>query len=177
MDDEATFLDAIEADLQADAPRLVYADWLDRQGEQQRAEFIRLGVALARENPEIPAWTFRAIPRVYRPQALGLFGTWDSREAFHDFVFTPVGQQLYTRSAELCRLAGYFDLWPAAFYRRGFLECVHAPDLNAVTPEGHLREYLHAQAGPLRVTVRAGQRLAIRRWLLLPNLAMVERSS
>jgi uncharacterized protein (TIGR02996 family) len=31
-----------------DAPRLIYADWLDEQGEAERAEFIRVQCALAR---------------------------------------------------------------------------------------------------------------------------------
>jgi uncharacterized protein (TIGR02996 family) len=31
-----------------DAPRLVYADWLDEEGQAERAEFIRLSVRLAR---------------------------------------------------------------------------------------------------------------------------------
>src|SRR5262245_31292460 len=36
-----------------DAPRLVYADWLDENGDADRAEFIRLHVQLARE-PDAP---------------------------------------------------------------------------------------------------------------------------
>src|SRR5262245_18950992 len=36
-----------------DAPRLVYADWLDENGDPARAEFIRLHVQLARE-PDAP---------------------------------------------------------------------------------------------------------------------------
>ena len=40
-------LDAILADPADDAPRLVYADWLDENGQAERAEFIRLQVALA----------------------------------------------------------------------------------------------------------------------------------
>src|SRR5579859_4433991 len=31
-----------------DAPRLVYADWLDEHGQSGRAEFIRTQIALAR---------------------------------------------------------------------------------------------------------------------------------
>jgi uncharacterized protein (TIGR02996 family) len=34
-----------------DAPRLVLADWLDDDGQHERAEFVRLQLALARSEP------------------------------------------------------------------------------------------------------------------------------
>jgi uncharacterized protein (TIGR02996 family) len=46
-----------------DAPRLIYADWLDEQGEADRAEFIRLQIREARmavHDPELPAIRARA---------------------------------------------------------------------------------------------------------------------
>src|SRR5262249_9709898 len=43
------FLRAICAAPDDDAPRLVFADWLDENAEPERAEFIRLQVRLARE--------------------------------------------------------------------------------------------------------------------------------
>ena len=46
-DDERAFLDAVHADPSADAPRLIYADWLDENGEPERAEFIRVQCELA----------------------------------------------------------------------------------------------------------------------------------
>jgi uncharacterized protein (TIGR02996 family) len=54
-----TILDAPDDD----APRLVYADWLDEQGEADRAEFIRLQVREARmaaDDPERPGVHARA---------------------------------------------------------------------------------------------------------------------
>ena len=42
------FLQDILAHPDDDAPRLIYADWLDEQGESERAEFIRVQIALAR---------------------------------------------------------------------------------------------------------------------------------
>ena len=45
MDDEP-FLRAISAAPDDDAPRLVYADWLDEHGQPDRAEFVRLQVRL-----------------------------------------------------------------------------------------------------------------------------------
>jgi uncharacterized protein (TIGR02996 family) len=51
----AAFLDAVCAEPDSDAPRLVYADWLDDNGQSDRAEFIRLQVrlaGLAEDDPE-----------------------------------------------------------------------------------------------------------------------------
>src|SRR5438067_6215579 len=48
MPTEEAFIQAIVADAEGDAPRLIYADWLDEQGESERAEFIRVQIALAR---------------------------------------------------------------------------------------------------------------------------------
>jgi uncharacterized protein (TIGR02996 family) len=46
MSDEAAFLDAIRSAPADDAPRLIYADWLDEQGDA-RAEYVRLAHAVA----------------------------------------------------------------------------------------------------------------------------------
>lgn len=47
MDTEEVFLKAVIADPDDDAPRLIFADWLDEQGQGERAEFIKLQVELA----------------------------------------------------------------------------------------------------------------------------------
>jgi uncharacterized protein (TIGR02996 family) len=44
------FLDAIVADIDDDAPRLIYADWLDEQDNGDRAEFIRIQCERARRS-------------------------------------------------------------------------------------------------------------------------------
>jgi uncharacterized protein (TIGR02996 family) len=51
---DKAFLEAIVADPEDDAPRLIYADWLDEQGDGPRAEFIRVQCALARLAEEAP---------------------------------------------------------------------------------------------------------------------------
>lgn len=43
----ADFLAAIRAEPEDDAPRLIFADWLDENGEPERAEFVRLQIELA----------------------------------------------------------------------------------------------------------------------------------
>src|SRR4051794_18097538 len=48
MNERAAILRAVCDDLAADAPRLVYADWLDDHGRAARAEFVRVQVARAR---------------------------------------------------------------------------------------------------------------------------------
>src|ERR687897_647125 len=48
MDLHRAFLDDIIASPEDDAPRLIYADWLDENGDEARAEFIRLQVARAK---------------------------------------------------------------------------------------------------------------------------------
>jgi uncharacterized protein (TIGR02996 family) len=60
--EEAAFLKAIAADPEEDAPRLVYADWLEENGQPARAELIRVQVRLARmsdNDPDQPALAVR----------------------------------------------------------------------------------------------------------------------
>lgn len=52
MDPHADFLSTIIAAPVDDAPRLVYADWLEENGQPERAEFIRVQIELA--NLECP---------------------------------------------------------------------------------------------------------------------------
>jgi uncharacterized protein (TIGR02996 family) len=49
--DEESFLRMIEADRQDDATRLIYADWLEENGQAEKAEYLRLHV-------EFDDWTF-----------------------------------------------------------------------------------------------------------------------
>lgn len=48
MSDEAAFLTAIRAQPSDDTARLVYADWLQEHGQDDRAEFIRVQCEIAR---------------------------------------------------------------------------------------------------------------------------------
>lgn len=54
--DGQQLLNAIIANPDDDAPRLIYADWLDEQGDDERAEFIRASIELAklRADPRRP---------------------------------------------------------------------------------------------------------------------------
>ena len=54
MSDATALLAAIRAAPDDDAPRLIYADWLDEHGQPERAEFIRVQIELARhESPTL----------------------------------------------------------------------------------------------------------------------------
>src|SRR5262245_43085265 len=54
MSESAALLAAVLADPDDDAPRLIYADWLDERGQPERAEFIRLQVEHARLSKHAP---------------------------------------------------------------------------------------------------------------------------
>jgi uncharacterized protein (TIGR02996 family) len=47
VSDEEALLRAIWAEPDDDAPRLVYAEWLEENGQSERAEFIRVQCVLA----------------------------------------------------------------------------------------------------------------------------------
>src|SRR3954462_12824674 len=51
MNTERAFLDDIIASPEDDAPRLIFADWLEDHGDPDRAEFIRLQVELEKLPP------------------------------------------------------------------------------------------------------------------------------
>ena len=53
MPERKQFLAAIRAAPDDDAPRLIYADWLEEQGETGRADFIRFGVAAGEWGPHL----------------------------------------------------------------------------------------------------------------------------
>jgi uncharacterized protein (TIGR02996 family) len=53
---ERSFLHDILENAEDDAPRLVYADWLDDQGRVERAELIRVQCELARLDRYDPLW-------------------------------------------------------------------------------------------------------------------------
>jgi uncharacterized protein (TIGR02996 family) len=84
-------LSAIVANHEEDAPRLVFADWLQEAGDEERAEFIRDQIALERAYPK------------YRD------------EAFRELTFTPDTHDQYERTRRL--LASNAQKWLAGFPR------------------------------------------------------------
>ena len=72
--DEQPFLDAIFARYHDDGPRLVYADFLDAAGDPERAELVRVQLALARlteDHPRRPSGCRAFQPtQTFRPTAI-----------------------------------------------------------------------------------------------------------
>lgn len=110
--EEAAFLDRVCADPDDDAPRLIFADWLDERGDP-RGEFIRVQVALAR----LPAGDRRRDTLVDREAALlaryharwsdplkGIAGWTEFRRGFVDTVNID-GRSFLRRADDLFRLA------------------------------------------------------------------------
>jgi uncharacterized protein (TIGR02996 family) len=60
------FLDDICANIDDDTPRLVYADWLDENGQEARAEFIRVQI----ERMRLPEWDIAQVRLRHREAEL-----------------------------------------------------------------------------------------------------------
>ena len=91
----ADFLRLILADPDADGPRLVYADWLDDQGQLARAEFIRVqcaAAALPADDPRLDALRARAEVLLEQHRfgwgepLAGLATRWDWHRGFPEMV-------------------------------------------------------------------------------------------
>ncbi len=53
-DEERGLLEAIRAEPEEDDARLVYADWLEERGQDERAELVRVQLAIERDGPSEP---------------------------------------------------------------------------------------------------------------------------
>jgi uncharacterized protein (TIGR02996 family) len=71
---QEAFLQAIVEDPRDDVTRLVYADWLEENGQPERAQFIRAQVALATAAPDDPRR--KALEREERKLLRGRKATW-----------------------------------------------------------------------------------------------------
>src|SRR3954462_7787220 len=116
--EEAAFLDRVCADPDDDAPRLIFADWLDERGDP-RGEFIRVQVALAR----IPPGDLRRDTLVDREAALlaryhapwsdrlrGVAGWTEFRRGFVETVNLDA-RPFMRRAAALFRLPPVRNVW------------------------------------------------------------------
>jgi uncharacterized protein (TIGR02996 family) len=72
MTDAAAFIAAICADPSDDAPRLQYADWLDENGQGERAEFIRVQCRYAVLFPRYTSGRLSASEEIEAEQLSGL---------------------------------------------------------------------------------------------------------
>jgi uncharacterized protein (TIGR02996 family) len=69
-DEQRAFWAAIREAPEDDAPRLVYADWLEDHGDPERAEFIRVQCALAKLGPDRRKGRKERVPLEAREKAL-----------------------------------------------------------------------------------------------------------
>ena len=105
MTETLDFLAAILAAPNDDSLRWAYADWLDEQGEGERAEFIRVQLVLTTMQPGTVVWDMRdAFLRRERELLETCGGVWN-------------GELLEAVGVE----PGVFGLGP---YHRGFIETV-----------------------------------------------------
>lgn len=130
MSEGAAILRLIDSTPDDDAPRLVYADWLDEHDDAERAEFIRLECELARQT----TWTqerrnqeerIGALWQKHARKWLGPFllgdGQWESRRGFPEQL-TWLGaagplQTYLSQMAEYDALEGTDLLPPGIFLR------------------------------------------------------------
>jgi len=105
-----SFLDAIRGRPDDDAPRLIFADWLDEQGDP-RGEFIRVQCALARQPGfDQPGQPFGIDLSSLLGIPAGLLGHADVfRRQAADAVNDPRGQALEAQSHRL--LEQHLDAW------------------------------------------------------------------
>jgi uncharacterized protein (TIGR02996 family) len=145
------FLRAICAAPDDDAPRLVYADWLDEHGHPDRAEFIRKHIAGARDRDvhELGCQVlFRAKGRAWVAGLPGTVGLWA------EFVASSVPRP-NARHLEIGGESGRVDTWvecepvltdwergfPAAIYVQGDTDLffAHLDEVREFVPVRRLR--------------------------------------
>lgn len=115
MSDEATFVAAMAADPDNDLPRLVFADWLDENGQSERAAFIRLQCGSTRDDPASEGRANELLNTHYRQwgepfQPLG--GQIGYRRGFPSFLETDLARLV--EHAHLLALAPEWEVQPTA---------------------------------------------------------------
>src|SRR5262245_59425637 len=151
---ERTFLPAILANPDDDAPRLVCADWLEEHGDPARAEFIRVQCQLATMPSYDPRWSLlssreKTLLEAHAGKWLGPLAHIEDRAANIDERWT------FQRG---------FVEW-ASLAAQTFLE--HGEELVELTP---LRRVHLLRAGPLLKDVLASPQLTrVRELSLVDN--------
>jgi|GEM_PF-2289826 len=142
------FLSAIKANLEDDTPRLVFADWLQENGDEERAEFIRLQCQLEHVHPQ---WKHLAIERELHPtdQHPAHERPYPDRLADPDrWLLSDEQVQAATRQRELriahCDRWAPFPEWThrlVGSFRRGFM-CLFVPTAKQWLQDGEMIRHL-----------------------------------
>lgn len=116
--EEAALLRAVLGRPDDDVPRLVLADWLDEHGQPERAEFVRFGCELARQDAEDEAANrLGTNPLRGRERSL-LLDHWKTWVPWAD----------HGSSFEVILSGRWsFSGTPAVAFRRGFVAEIHLP--------------------------------------------------
>lgn len=152
MTHEQAFLAAICEASEDDTPRLVYADWLEEQGRDERAEFIRVQIQLARNfvtnsvpDPDVIPVSGGKVALAYARSTYRKWKAMKDRErelwAWHgdEWLGTPLASLTKLRDGVLSAMVRI---------RRGFVESVdctysawlaHGPAIVAVQPVTRVR--------------------------------------
>lgn len=141
--DRAAFLQTILENPDDDTARLIFADWLEEQGESERATLIRVQCELARlpaDNPRHPQYAdwkatehalLQAHAKTWAAPLAGLVGGWEFQRGFIDVVTMPA-------TAFLAQGEVLFQLAPVTHVR--FLEGAQVlPELAACPNLARLR--------------------------------------
>lgn len=164
MSDHDALLNAIAEQPEEDTPRLMYADWLEENGDPERADFVRIQVRLAQ--PGLTGEEKAALVRRHRPYLTGFERRWkeelpridgvewgDFNRGLIEEVRAPSEQPVVAHAAEIFAVPGLhvLRLWRLA----------GGADLAAVPELIRLRR--------LRV-IMPGNRPALRALLASPHL-------
>lgn len=151
MSDEKALLAAIFAHPDEDAPRLVYADWLDEQGGESnadRAEYIRLAITPTHDGPDYDAKQtrqrelFAKHSRDWYPELFGrkniLRGTGGSPQMARGFPYKLQGKSdaLIAAGERLTQLAPFVEFQFLDLTTAGLLRVVSAPWMARIRKAG-----------------------------------------
>jgi len=129
----AGFWNPIREDPEADAPRLIFADWLDELGDGGRAEFIRVQIALAK----LPAYDRRRHDLANTELRLLSRYAEDWAKPYAGLATGPVFQRGFVHEAKVT--ARQFLAQAPALFEAGPLRHLHILDVGS-----HLRAVLHS---------------------------------
>ena len=135
VSERAAFISAILDNLADDTPRLVFADWLQERGEDERAEFVRCQIAAAKlPEPERahskPGVRALALEAVYAPAWRAAVGLYAHQGRYERGFLTGIGSSLGSFTNVVRRL---LVVEPLAFTVHFRVLDNDSPD---VTPEG-----------------------------------------
>ena len=158
MTDRDAILEAIFAAPEDDAPRLVYADWLDENGHPEQAEFVRRHIELFRTPIDDFRWRERtaALEACWNRFKIELMETSPHTEVRMDMYSRGLPEHLYSVNAEdfLSDAPGWWPVFPVRRVRlfqwatcvREVCRCPYLTHVTELTLQGGVVDPDVAQA-------------------------------